>query len=448
MLKDRYGNAVSTRSEVALAHYNEALGLIHLYRGDPVAALDAALAEDPDFGSAWAARAALLVQQTDKSYADEIERSLRAGAAACLNDRDQAHLAAARDWATGRIHGGIFRHARIAHENPRDVLAVQFAHTGCFFVGMPAELRDWPLQALRAFSRGEDGYGVLSGMAAFGLEECGDYFRAEAFGREAVSLDPRDGWAVHAVAHVHEMRGDLDAGIPWLADSADQWSPESGFAYHNWWHLALLYLDAGNIPEVLRLYDRNIRPDPNSQVILEAIDASALLWRLSLEGVDVGGRFSSVASAWERAAEDGFYAFNDLHALMAFIGAGREDLAARTLKSVRRAASGDGDNAYMSRAVGLPLAEGFIAFGAGRYAEAAEKILSVRGIAQRFGGSHAQRDVLTLTALHAAILAGMKSTAEALAHERVQHKPLSPWAGQLAQTASGIAATSRLALAS
>ena len=448
MLKDRYGNAVSTQSETALAHYNEALGLIHLYRGDPVAALDAALGEDPDFGSAWAARAALLVQQTDRAYADEIDRSLRAGAAARLNDRDRAHLAAAKDWADGRMHDGIIRQARIAHETPRDVLAVQFAHTGCFFVGMPAELRDWPLQALRAFSRDEDGYGVLSGMAAFGLEECGDYFRAETFGREAVSLDPRDGWAVHAVAHVHEMRGDLDAGIPWLADSADQWSPESGFAYHNWWHLALLYLDAGNITEVLRLYDERVRPNPEAEVILEAIDASALLWRLHLEGVDVSGRFAPLASAWERTVEDGLYAFNDLHALMAFIGAGRDDLSGRVLKTLRRAADGQGDNAYMTRAVGLPLAEGFIAFGAGRYDEAAEKILSVRGIAQRFGGSNAQRDILTLTALHAAIRGGMRRTAEALADERLQHKPLSPWAGQLAQKGAAIPEAGRLALAS
>ena len=51
----------------------------------------------------------------------------------------------------------------------------------------------------------------------------------------------------------------------------------------------------------------------------------------------------------------------------------------------------------MTRAVGLPLAEAFVAFDAGRYAETVEKIGAVRGIAQRFGGSHAQRDILTLT---------------------------------------------------
>ena len=57
----------------------------------------------------------------------------------------------------------------------------------------------------------------------------------------------------------------------------------------------------------------------------------------------------------------------------------------------------------MTRKVGLPLAEAFVAFEAGRYGECVEKIAATRGIAQRFGGSHAQRDILSLTALHAAL---------------------------------------------
>lgn len=193
MLTDRYGNRVSTASDAALAKYNGALDLIRLYRGDPVAALDAALEEDPEFGGAWAARAGLLVQQADKAYADEAARSLRAGEVARLNDRERAHLQAAQDWADGRYHEGTTRLARIAQENPRDLLALQYAHVGCFYLGLQHELRDWPLQAMRSFKRGEDGYGPLLGMAAFGLEECGDYARAEALGREAVEIDPRDG---------------------------------------------------------------------------------------------------------------------------------------------------------------------------------------------------------------------------------------------------------------
>ncbi len=437
-LKDRYGNPASTASAAAMAKYNEALDLIRVYRGDPIAALDAALAEDPDFGGAWAARAGLLVQQTDAAYAEETAKSLRAAAAANLNDRDRKHLRAAQDWAEGRYQDGTMLFARIAQENPRDLLALQCAHVGCFFLGLQSELRDWPLQALRAFKRGEDGFSYIQGMAAFGLEECGDYARADIYGRQAVEADPRDGWAVHAVAHVNEMRGDLEIGIPWLADNAEHWVPESGFAYHNWWHLALLYLDRGDIAQVLDLYDQKVRPNPDSQVILEGIDASALLWRLKLEGADVGNRFEKVADAWARASEDAIYAFNDLHAIMAFLGAGRSADVERTLKAMRNAAADSGDNAYMTRKIGLPLAEAFVAFEAGRYGECVEKIVAVRGVAQRFGGSHAQRDVLTLTALHAAIRGGFASTAEALAAERLAHKPQSPWAGRLARQARAL----------
>lgn len=76
MLKDRYGNAASTKSAAAMAKYNEALDLIRLYRGDPIAALDAALAEDPDFGGAWAARAGLLVTATDKARSGSMSRRM------------------------------------------------------------------------------------------------------------------------------------------------------------------------------------------------------------------------------------------------------------------------------------------------------------------------------------------------------------------------------------
>jgi len=445
LLKDRYGNPASTQSQAALDRYNEALDLIRLYRGDPIAALDAALVEDPDFGGAWAARAGLLVQQTDKAYADETARSLRAGAAANLNDRERMHLQAAQDWAEGRYHDGTMRFSRIAQENPRDVLALQYAHVGCFFLGLQAELRDWPLQALRAFKKGEDGYSYIQGMAAFGLEECGDYARADIYGCQAVEADPRDGWAVHAVAHVNEMRGDLEGGIPWLADNAQYWAPESGFAYHNYWHLGLLYLDKGDIQSVLKLFDENVRPDPTAQVVLEWIDASAMLWRLHLEGVDVGDRFEKLAACWDRAKEDAFYAFNDLHAIMAFLGAGRGVDAERTLKAMHRAAADGGDNGYMTRKIGLPLAEAFIAFEAGRYGECVDKILATRGIAQRFGGSHAQRDILSLTAMHAALRGGFAATAEAIAAERLAHKPHSPWAGRLARQARELSAKQRAA---
>lgn len=427
MLKDRYTNPLSTGSQAARDKFDEACQLIRLYRGDPIAALDAALAEDPEFGTAWAVRAGLLVQQMDKTYTGEIERSLRAGAASNLNARDVAHLGAVQAWNEGRFHDATVQFARIAQESPHDLLALQAAHIGCFYLGRAPELRDWPVATLRAMTAADDGYHTVLGMAAFGYEECGQYDRAEDIGREAVWIEPRDAWAVHAVAHAYEMRGDSKKGIPWLRDSAEAWAPDCGFAYHNWWHLALLHLDRGEIPAVLRLYDTQVRRE-DSPVMLEWIDAAALLWRLHLEGADVGARWAPVAAQWYPAAEQKYYAFNDVHAVMAFLGAGRALDAARTIAGMKQAAAGSGDNAYMTSAVGLPLAEALMAYDAGDYAETVRKIGAVRGIAQRFGGSHAQRDIFSLTMLHAAIRGGLHGVAEALGSERSHHKPRSPWA--------------------
>src|SRR5690606_5828827 len=131
-----------------------------------------------------------------------------------------------------------------------------------------------------------------------------------------------DGWAWHAVAHVMEMQGRERDGIAWLRQDTEAWSADSFFRVHNWWHLALYHLELGEIDEVLQLYDGPIRGARSTEV-LNLIDASAMLWRLHLRGIDVGVRWESLADDWWPLATVGSYAFNDVHAVMAFVGARR-----------------------------------------------------------------------------------------------------------------------------
>lgn len=439
-MKDQFGNTLSTRADEACVHFDAAAELTRLYRGDPVAALDQALAADPDFALAWATRAALFATSTDRAALGEAEKCLRA-AEACADgatDRERAHVVAARDWIEGRFVDAVSRWGAVAQAHPRDLLALQFAHVGDFFLGQQSELRDRQLQALRAWEIGEPGSHAVLGMAAFGLEECGDYAAAEPLGRQGVDLEPRDGWAAHAVAHVCEMQGRTKDGVEFLQTTSHAWAPESGFAYHNWWHLALFALDSEDYAAALKLYDEKVRPTTNgdqSDVVMEMIDASALLWRLHLASVDVGDRFALLAAKWERAMCDGYYGFNDVHALMAMLGAGRNADAERIVATLRERAHDDDDNGVITRQVALPLAQGLYDFDAGRFSAAVENLHSVRGRAQRFGGSHAQRDIISLTLLEAAIRGGRRAQAQALAAERVAHKPHSPWARTLARRA-------------
>jgi tetratricopeptide (TPR) repeat protein len=302
---------------------------------------------------------------------------------------------------------------------------------------------------LPSWSASVPGYGYVLGMHAFGLEETGLYDRAEDAGRKALDLNGRDPWAVHAVAHVLEMQGRIREGIQFLSSRAPDWSVNNGFAYHNWWHLALHHLDLAEYDRVLELFDTRIRPADTS-VALEMLDASALLWRLTLRGVDVGPRWKSLAACWQALAEERFYAFNDAHAVMAFVGAGDWASVDRTIASLERAATESGTNGMMSRDVGLPLARALAAFGRQDYAAAIEHLTPVRPHAQRFGGSHAQRDLLQLTLLEAAFRAGRTSLGRALAAERTELKRTSPFNWRMtarALEAQGLADEARQALA-
>lgn len=427
-LRDSRDLAVATCSRAALESFERAVDLTHGYFNDPIAAADEAIAHDPSFVMPYALKAGLMTMMTDASHHPVIKDWLAAAQPHLrgASERERGHFAAIRAWLDGDFAGSQEIYGRIAIDYPRDSLALQFAHIQDFFRGQSTMLRERIAAALPDWDDSVPGYGYLLGMYAFGLEESGSYGQAEEAGRRALALNRRDPWAVHAVAHVFEMQGRTTDGIAWLTQRQADWAENNGFAYHNWWHLALYQLEVGNNRTALELYDTRIRPAPSS-VIMEMLDASALLWRLHLRGVPVGGRWHELADAWQPVAQQGHYAFNDAHAMMAFAATGRADAATTVVASLERSAAAGGTNADMARDVGLPLARALWAFAEGEYGEAAEDLMSIRAHANRFGGSHAQRDIISLTALEAALRNGDRALARALAAERRALKPTSPF---------------------
>ena len=426
-LTDIRDNHLSGATHQSLSHYATAMQQLNLFIGDPVASVDAALSESPDFVMAHALRAYLHLLGTELDGIPVAKAAYEAARDLPATEQERGHLAAIGHLAAGRWHAASRVLEDVAIANPRDLVALQVGHQIDFFRGDAPMLRDRIARALPAWDMNVPGYHAVLGMHAFGLEESGHYAEAEASGRRAVELEIRDSWAQHAVAHVMEMQGRQKDGIAWMTADPEAWSKDSFFAVHNWWHLALYHLELGNIDEVLALFDGPIYGS-RSRVVLDMIDASALLWRLYLRGIDVGDRWETLADNWEPWSEAGHYAFNDAHAMMAFVGAGREEAARRLLARQIDAIGEPGDNAMFTCEVGHPVTLAIKAFGDGSYAEAARQLRSVRNIANRFGGSHAQRDVLDLTLIEAALRSGQQALAQALAAERAAAKPTSPLA--------------------
>ncbi len=435
-LHDRRGLTVSTSNRASLERYEQALDLTASYFVDPLATINEALEADPTFAAGHCLRAALALMSSERGALPILQQSVTAIEAlgGRANERERMHAAAGRAWLGGDFARSLRLYGDIVVEYPRDLIAVQVAHVGDFFLGQSTLLRDRMAQVLPHWSDDVPGYGYVLGMYAFGLEETANYAGAEAKGRRALELNARDPWAVHAVAHVMEMQGRLRDGIDWLTTRQADWSVDNGLAYHNWWHLGLFHLDLGDSARAVELYDTCIRPGQSS-VALEMVDASAMLWRLMLRGVDVGARWQPLADSWWPLATEGFYAFNDAHAVMALVGAGRWNEVDDVLGALERAASEPGTNATMSREVGLPVARAFASFGQGRYEAAIDDLLPVRAHANRFGGSHAQRDIVHLTLIESALRAGRASLARALAEERIAVKPTNPFNWRLAARA-------------
>ena len=352
-------------------------------------------------------------------------------AALKLNEREQLHLAAARSWASGNLRLAAHTVSRINIDYPTDTLALYVGHQLDFFTGSSQNLNDRIAKALPALDQSHPHFGYVSAMWSFGLEESGNYAKAEEVGRRALELNNDDVWAIHAVTHVMEMMGRVDEGLAFLDDWYDEWMLGNFLNVHNAWHNALFLLELENYVGALKLYDSVIHNQDSANLAMEMVDASALLWRLHLDGVDVGDRWQKLANGWATKDSDPWYAFNDIHAILAFVASGRlSDAQALVSKLETYLGQSEADvtNSDMLARAGLPIAKAIVAHGKGEFDESVRLLEPVRESVSIIGGSHAQRDVVHRTLLDSLQKSGHYARADEIINTRLRDRPTSVWA--------------------
>jgi tetratricopeptide (TPR) repeat protein len=292
-MRDSVGYTLSGCNSQALDLIERARHEYHCFMGDPLATAGAAMAAAPELVMAHVLRAWMLLLSTEAPAVPLAEQALAIARSLPHDERESLHLQAIERLCLGRWQAAGLVLEDLCAQYPLDALALQVGQQIDFFCGDPRMLRDRVLAVMPAWSDAVPGWHAVLGMLAFGLEENGDYARAERLGRQAVELEPRDAWAQHAVAHVLEMQGRRDEGIHWMEGNSG-WQQDNFLAVHNWWHLALHHLARGDGAAALRLYDGPIHGH-RPVVVAELIDASALLWRAELLGHAVGDRWVDLA---------------------------------------------------------------------------------------------------------------------------------------------------------
>jgi tetratricopeptide (TPR) repeat protein len=305
--------------------------------------------------------------------------------------------------------------------HPRDLVVFQRLYFILFWRGAFPEMLALTGALLPAHGEGP----FMLGLHAFALEEDGRCDEARRLAETALARDPRDAWAVHALAHALYEAGASERGLTALPPAIHPCTHLGWFRSHLLWHLVLMHLALGHYARA-RTLSRRVFEQAPSAIAGELHDSISLLWRRDLHDDEPAGDawrpFAAIAA--DRLGRQGLL-FHAVHLAMALAGAGDWDTAARQLGMLRERAAKD--RAGLVAELAIPLIEGLHAFAAGDHAHAVERILPLRSRIVLLGGSRAQRDVFHDTLLEACFRAGRLELAERLLAERLQRRPDHYW---------------------
>lgn len=411
----------TTLPDAAVAPWNETIRAFLAHGAATPEHLGRTLEAAPDFAQAHAAKGlfSLLLGRRElvQTARDCLASAKTATQAAPPNQREMAYLAALEAWLAGRPSQAAATIESVLAEHPRDALAMKLVQAIRFVLGQPNAMRR-SIEGITDAWSDHPALGYLKGCYAFTLEETGEYAAAEIAGREGLLLARDDAWGLHAVAHVYDMTARAGDGLYWLSGQTHAWEHCNNFRFHVWWHIALMHLDQGDYGAALELYDTQIRAE-HTDDYRDISNATSLLSRLEIEGVNVGARWEELAELAANRTSDGSLVFADLHYMLALIGGHREEAQAVLLERMARDASrGETEIDRLMARPGMSAANGLEAFGEGQYAEAFLNLNAARRDMQTVGGSHAQRDIFERLTIEAALRGGYLNAAERMLADR------------------------------
>lgn len=421
---DRGGLPLSTSSDAAAALYREGVDLGLSGWPGAAAAFDQALALDPDFALALAARSRTHMIAADYAKARAMIGAAETAVAVNGTERERSHVEALARSIRGNSAGALEQVLTHVELWPRDasILALPLGAFGLFaFSGMSGHSQAGvDLCERMAPHYGQDWWFLT--YLGWAHTENLNLAHGRAVTERGFELRPSSAHGLHALAHALFE----DGSVGEADDLITGWLPDydrAGILHgHISWHLALTALDAGDADRALKVYIESVRPSVSQALPINTVtDGAALLWRLQAYGQ------AAPAPLWDELSQFSTSAFPNpglafVEAHMALIAAAtdnREMTEARLATLATRMA----DGAYPAGPALQAIWHSVSAFAHGDYAACARVLAPMAGEVERVGGSHAQRTVFEDTLLLAQLKAGELEAARKLLDERLSRRP-------------------------
>lgn len=434
---DSRGLPLSTTSDLAAECYRHGVDLLLSAWPGAAEALEQAVAADPDFALAHAARARLHAIRAEPAKAKARIATAEELVARCGTERERSHVAILSLAISGQSAKALERALAHADTWPRDVLilSLPLGAFGLFaFSGMADHDQarvDLCERHARHFDADDWWFLTYRGWAH---AENGNVAHGRALTQRGYDLRPNNANAAHALSHAMYEGGAHDEAERLIADWLPRYDRSGILHGHIAWHSALGALERGDPEQALAIYADYIQPSVTAGMPVNVVsDTASFLWRLKAYGHTVP------AGLWEAAAaysggyfQKAGFAFADVH--MALIAAATGD----------RSAVEDRVKAQMELIEAGGLAAGpvvpaicraALAFAEEDYAECARVLGPVAAEVVRIGGSGAQREMIEDMLLLALMHSGEAVKAGELLDRRLHRRPSSRdlrWRGLLA----------------
>ncbi|XP_028085701.1 tetratricopeptide repeat protein 38-like [Camellia sinensis] len=269
----------------------------------------------------------------------------------------------------------MFMFLQLLKDFPRDLVSLKRVQVLCFYMGRSDLSLDLVQQVLP--KNQQENY--IYGMLAFPLLELGRMADAEEAAKKGFEINKEDSWAQHCLCHVLQYECRFKEAVEFMEECSTSWSSLSSFMYtHNWWHVALCYLEGhSSMRKVLEVYDNCIWKElERSDAVLPEVylNAIGLLLRVYVRGeIDFfGDRLKILAGYLTNQAFWYLEWHLDVLILWALASTGAFDKGEDLLKGLRFRISKMSKKKQQAMQSGMLLAEAVYEYGKGNYKEALE----------------------------------------------------------------------------
>ena len=415
MLEDRYGLAITTRSDVARDAYVEAIDAVLSANGDAAGALDRALEADPQFALAHSAYARVhqLSGRMPQARTSAERATQLVGSA---TEREQVHVQIFVLMTSGQGAKALELIREHVARHPRDAFALAPACSVFGLVGFSGRQVREPEQVALLEPLAEayaDDWWFLT-VYAFALVEIGQWQRGRDMIERALEQAPRSAHSAHVRAHALYEAGEDRLLADYLGDWLPSYASSNPLNCHLWWHFCLVSLMLGEHDKVFSTYDKHCAPAISSSPAINIFtDGASLLWRAELAGMERSSERWQALNEYRMRCFPKPMVFVDAHGALPAIALGD----AASLDAWNADVEAAGANGQLPAGlVPSQLASAFAAHARGDWGSVVQTLEQVLPEVVRIGGSRAQRDLVQNTLLSAYINDGRPETARALLH--------------------------------